>query len=725
MEGHISDQSATSNTNGSRSSSQSSGRPSRNASSIETSVTKLLMSTKQLLQRLTQWSKGQANEKNVSDAYVQLGNDFKLVTKQFSHAGLEVSDLGDLPSSLRQVLEVALREKPSEETLDKYLPSIREIVVTLLDKLKVKQTLLKSTRNNIKPPYVTPRRSRSGVSSDAASGRSTPAHRSSDSVGENGQSSRSRSPAATSTPTRNDEASSLVRKQREDQDAALAQLKNSDTLQRRASKRFSAYHMAKLSHQSTSEAAALATPPQYVGKDWSTNEHNLHTGTGLATNDAEQSAALPNNDTSLEAEGTAKRVMVFLKLDGRTKKCSISLPASFNTLRLLFVEKFTYTPGSSSFPEICIRDPDYDVFYELESGHLDNIQAGSVLALQTAEKSSSDERTLTGVLESFEERLGMKQEALLEEIQKLRDLPSSRQEPLLQPQDKKLDGAFHAELEHLRRQLAVLLQIHTAKTKNYEKKIADILEKVSKFKSLSFNSSGSANRIYMEKSHSKLSEVSDGLLGKVDDLQDVVEALRKDVAVRGAKPSKKKLEAVGAELADAVNCLHKMDQHIIIEKPNWKKIWESELEKVCEEQQFLTLQEDLAFDFKQDLDKVQETFDLVNLCCEEKEKNPKKTHDPVLPIAKPGTFNQLRDAVLSEVAALEPDHQERLDAIEKAEKLRKKEMNYRNNSEFEDELGNFVNSHNFKKAGGICEIDRERQRRDEENLRANFKPRST
>ncbi|CEP61774.1 formin-mediated actin nucleation enhancer LALA0_S04e00342g [Lachancea lanzarotensis] len=723
MENENSDQTATSNPTGSRSSSQSSGRTSRNASSIETSVTKLLMSTKQLLQRLTQWSKGQANEKNVSDAYVQLGNDFKLVTKQFTHAGLEVSDLGDLPSSLRQVLEVALREKPSEETLDKYLPSIREIVVTLLDKLKVKQTLLKSTRNSVKPPYVTPRTSRSGVSSNAASGKSTPTHRSSDSVSEKGQPSRSRSPAATSTPTKENNTPLLVKKQREDQDAALAQLKKSDTLQRRASKRFSAYHMAKLSHQSTSEAAALATPPKYVGDGWNNHDYNLHTVP--ATNNAEQSAAVPNNDISIEAEDAEKRVMVFLTLEGRTKQSFVSLPASFNTLKLLFVEKFTYTPGSSSFPEICIKDPEYDVFYELESGHLDKIKTGSVLTLQTSGMSSPDEKSLTGLLQSFEERLGTKQEALLEEIQRIRDLAPSRQEPLSQLPGKKPDEVFQVEIENLRRQLAVLLQIHNAKTKIYEEKIAHILAKVSKFKSLSFNSSTSANRVYMEKSHLKLSEVSDGLLGKVDDLQDVVEALRKDVAVRGAKPSKKKLEAVGAELAEALICLHKMDQHISLEKPNWKKIWESELEKVCEEQQFLTLQEDLAFDFKQDLDKVQETFDLVNLCCEEKEKNPKKTNNPVLPIAKPGTFNQLRDAMLSEVAALEPDHNERLEAIAKAEKLRNKEKNYRDNSEFEDELGTFVVSHNFKKAGGISEIDKERQRRDEENLRANFKPMTT
>lgn len=43
-----------------------------------------------------------------------------------------------------------------------------------------------------------------------------------------------------------------------DDDDALSQLKKGTNLQRRASKRYSAYHMAKLTNQSTTEAAAAA-----------------------------------------------------------------------------------------------------------------------------------------------------------------------------------------------------------------------------------------------------------------------------------------------------------------------------------------------------------------------------------------------------------------------------------------------------------------------------------
>ncbi|SCU82368.1 LADA_0C04764g1_1 [Lachancea dasiensis] len=710
----MSENSTVAASNGGRSSSQSSMRSSRNSSSIETSVTKLLMSTKHLLQRLTQWSKGEANEKNVSDAYVQLGNDFKLVTKQFSYAGLEVSDLGDLPTTLRRVLEVALRERPSEETLDKYLPSIREIVVTLLDKLKVKQTLLKSMKQTV--PYLPSSNSQSASSLSATSERSNSVRREMELTVSSANTSPHRSPAATSTPTKVDSRTTLhVPKQREDQKAALAQLKKTDTLQRRASKRFSAYHMAKLSHQSTSDAAASATLPDSTDRnskyeDEGYPEHN--------SNISHDNNGTPSKESSFH-EG--KCITVFLKLEGSTKKCSLNVPTSLNAVRLLFVEKFTYTPGTKSFPNIYIKDPCYDICYELEAQYLEDIKDGSTLSLNVSTSQFTNDALISDLFTKFEGVLHQSQKYMLDEIQNVRASIS-----VLQPNGQSQNmvdtnpGASRADIEILRHQLAVLNQMHNARKKSYENNLSNILKKVAKFKSLTFNSSTTANRVYMEKSHSKLSNVSDGLLGKVDDLQDVIEALRKDVAVRGSKPSKKKIEAVGLELEEAQLELERMQEYVLIEKPNWKKIWESELEKVCEEQQFLTLQEDLAFDFGQDLDKVKETFHLVKLCCEEKEKNPKKNSNPILPIPKPGTFNQLRDAVLSEVESLLPDHQERLDAIERAEKLRDRERNYRENSEFEDELGNFVVRNNFKKAGGIGEVEKLRQQKDEENLRANF-----
>ncbi|OXT09835.1 hypothetical protein B9K03_12020, partial [Rothia sp. Olga] len=66
------------------------------------------------------------------------------------------------------------------------------------------------------------------------------------------------------------------------------------------------------------------------------------------------------------------------------------------------------------------------------------------------------------------------------------------------------------------------------------------------------------------------------------------------------------------------------------------------------------------------------------MCCEEKEKNPSnsKIAAPIMPLLKPGTFDQVREQMLVAVQSLNPDHEGRSDAIKRAEKLWEKEKVY-------------------------------------------------
>lgn len=59
-------------------------------SNIESSVTRLLVATKQLIEILTAWSRRQASETDVSDVYVRLGNEFNIARTSFEHAGIEM-----------------------------------------------------------------------------------------------------------------------------------------------------------------------------------------------------------------------------------------------------------------------------------------------------------------------------------------------------------------------------------------------------------------------------------------------------------------------------------------------------------------------------------------------------------------------------------------------------------------------------------------------------------
>ncbi|KAJ1306786.1 hypothetical protein OPQ81_007772 [Rhizoctonia solani] len=129
----------------SRSSTRSSTRPSsiRSGSmpvpAVQTAVTRLLVATKQLLESLTNWSKGTMSESDVSDVYVQMGNDFNSAVAAFQASGIDMSDLMSVPDDLRAVLEQALAEEATPENLDVYLPEVRAIIKNLLHGLRAKQ----------------------------------------------------------------------------------------------------------------------------------------------------------------------------------------------------------------------------------------------------------------------------------------------------------------------------------------------------------------------------------------------------------------------------------------------------------------------------------------------------------------------------------------------------------------------------------------------------------
>ena len=57
---------------------------------VETAVTRLLVSIKALLESLTKWSEQKISDMDVSDVYVQLGNDFNAAVAAFSAYNIEM-----------------------------------------------------------------------------------------------------------------------------------------------------------------------------------------------------------------------------------------------------------------------------------------------------------------------------------------------------------------------------------------------------------------------------------------------------------------------------------------------------------------------------------------------------------------------------------------------------------------------------------------------------------
>ncbi|KAF9517967.1 hypothetical protein BS47DRAFT_1482919 [Hydnum rufescens UP504] len=108
---------------------------------VESAVTRLLVAIKQLLEALTYWSTGKMTDLQVSDVYVQLGNDFNSAVAAFAAFRIDMSELLSVPEDLRHVLEDALAEEASPAVLEVYLPKVRAIITNLLQGLRSKQSI--------------------------------------------------------------------------------------------------------------------------------------------------------------------------------------------------------------------------------------------------------------------------------------------------------------------------------------------------------------------------------------------------------------------------------------------------------------------------------------------------------------------------------------------------------------------------------------------------------
>ncbi|GMF06312.1 unnamed protein product [Ambrosiozyma monospora] len=226
----------------------------------------------------------------------------------------------------------------------------------------------------------------------------------------------------------------------------------------------------------------------------------------------------------------------------------------------------------------------------------------------------------------------------------------------------------------------------------------------------------------MEACKTKVSNDCENLVTRIDDIQDAIEALKLDLSKRGARPSPKQITMVGKEKEIAKTNLQKLNNYMASERKNWNAKWQTQLTAILEEQEFFKEQETIIGLLEEDLNSAEDTYDLIVKCVEEMEKsNPGIKSSLSLPVPDPTMSTaDVRNALLEEVAMLKPDHESRVEAIAKAEKLREKEKVLLNTDEFQEELGDFVGHDKLKKSGGVEELERMRQLKDQENLKSSF-----
>lgn len=862
-------------------------------SQIEKSVTHLLVATKQLLETLTQWSRGQASDTQVSDVYVRLGYEFNMACRAFAAINVDTSDLGNVPELLRHILEATLSQEASVESLEKYLPRIRDIIINLLHGLKRKQQKLrqKSSRDkeNGDPSGRVTSTSTNGSSSglsnmiaeglesngfrpssrpgpDDAAGRSSGSPRRFQSQRDDSQGTIASDKSSLSSDTMQkmpvvppypaEESAAGAGKQgdldsfpppppppKSSSQSALAALQRGGDLERRASRRYSAYQISKhlgsgatgvpmLPPQNTpipnrgrgemreslravqvretlrkdrrrDEPKALASEPSPAGTPGVVPGENIEpkpesppiqspddqykpsaTLNGplpevvptLSMGDEATTVQEARNESALALEKPVtptpekqsetfmldssppltppKNLTLFLQYKSRVKK--FVLPGgpsdlSIGRLQLAFIEKFSWNTHSNGadLPEIYIQDPVSGVRHELED--LSDIKDRTVLvlnieALDEVKKHVDDglgsiKQLIESVKENVTEqnaalqRVSERQSEAAKEIARLAAAPptppadSSLRSTGLGP-GRKLKGGHASEIQSLRRDLAVIRQTYSNFQSEVESSMSALRTKANSVKAAAAKAvvpdvDGSSGHSYVIKGRKQLNTDSDHLVTKVDDLQDLVEDLRKDVVHRGVRPRPRQLETVAKDIQAAMKELKKMEEYMKQEKPIWTKIWEKELEDVCNGRDEVKLMEDLMADLQDDLEKANETFALVEQATKEqmKDVNAGKENATVSRQFSRGLNsiaanigadpNAAKEGVLGEVRALQPNHEDRMEAIERAEKLRQKDLATRSENPIKKELTSFVAEGKLKKSGGFEEVERARKAKDD------------
>ena len=441
-----------------------------------------------------------------------------------------------------------------------------------------------------------------------------------------------------------------------------------------------------------------------------------------------------------------KELTLFLEYKSKIKKFVLpdgSNELSIARLQLAFIEKFAWNTHNNGvdLPEIYIQDSVSGVRHELED--LSDIKDRSVLvlnveALDEVKRHFDDgfgglKKAVEGLRSAMDgQKMSIaqwsdRQDAAAKEIARLAALPPAGAGSSAPTQVNGIgpimsSEAAKAEIASLRRDVTDVRQSLSSFDSNMKSSFATLRTKADSVKAKAIDVSipvleGDTGRSYVLGGKKTLGEDCESIVNRVDDLQDIVEDLRKDVVNRGVRTLPRQLDQVNKDIQLTSKELKKMQDYVKREKPIWTKIWEKELEAVCNEREFLTVQEELMMDLEDDMEKLIQTVALVEQAT--KQQNSQSNTGQLVNLRNTTRGLNLehadvdptkaKDGVLGEVRALQPNHENRLEAIERAEKARQRELENRREQEaFRRELAEFVKDEKLKKSGGFEELERNR-----------------
>ncbi|KAG8969552.1 Bud site selection protein 6 [Tulasnella sp. 419] len=288
------------------------------------------------------------------------------------------------------------------------------------------------------------------------------------------------------------------------------------------------------------------------------------------------------------------------------------------------------------------------------------------------------------------------------------------------------------EVRNLRRDLGVMKQVYVDFISQTKETLGNLRNQTTTVRNLA-NTKIGGTRAYIDSGKSQLDSRSQNVLTKVEELQDMVEALRDDVLKRHITPKANVVKTLKADVESTRAELESLTEHLATIKPMWKNTWEKELQNIVEEQQFLTHQEEFVRDLMEDHNALSEVFGHVQKVISIKSASAINSGiggrgGKILRTGrsfKPPPKEEGHDGfstVMLEIKGAEDDKERterRLRAIEANTKQRQKELRARGD-DFEEELSDFVGQKKLKKTGGAEEAERIRLKKDQAALKSMF-----
>ncbi|KIK90770.1 hypothetical protein PAXRUDRAFT_831400 [Paxillus rubicundulus Ve08.2h10] len=604
--------------------------------------------------------------------------------------------------------------------------------------------------------------------------------------------------------------------------SSLAALKKSEALERRASKRFSTYHFSKMTggaitrersisgspNRRSMAASSTLTPGDLAvltevdepeaKRDGSTPRKVPRTSSPATLEPAPPVPPLPSlvitdptrSHTMSRTPSTRSKLVeqveapepsqptsfsVFLQVGREVKKVTIEPDLSFASLRMFFVDKFSYNPGLENFPAIYIRDPSSGVQYELED--IEEVKEKCLLSLniepldQIKQHIDTQISTLSNDLKELKTAIANNRRSSSHfnpilahefvESTPIADRPSDKQfvhiarrlsrivgdthngpNFFIQPQmtgqslqlQPQMTGASvmseysnrvvvdlktqFDEVQNLRRDLGIMRQLYTEFMKSTKESLGALRTQTQSVKQLANTKVGGA-RGYIDTGKTKLDTRSQNALTKVEELQDAVEAFKDDVIKRHVTPKPQLLRTIRDDIASTATELTSLKEHIDTIKPMWKKTWEQELQNIVEEQGFLGHQEELLADLLEDHKALVEVLGHVQKVISLRSTTPGRGGRGRSFKPLPAEEGSGLSTVMMEIRGASVDPEKRMKAIIANQKNRERELASRSD-EFQNELAGFVNGKRLKMTGGAEEAERVRQKRNELALKAMF-----